>query len=241
MLLSCCLLLGILAVPAAAASVSTEAELRSLLDTLAEEFPGTNGTTKNDVLSYVQEKLPNAAVWATNGNYSFKQRLATETAAGFVNMGIGVTFDGVTVEQYVFRATIPALNTSPDATNLAADKALMEAAFKAFTPTAKTTGDELLAAVNTAATHGTKAAWGSNYSYKAPTATAQGSISGDIILTLGAQQERLTTTEPYWPELEIRINFDSPDDVYGFGGFGEDLKMMCQVLKSATRKEQVIL
>ena len=52
---------------------------------------------------------------------------------------------------------------------------------------------------------------------------------------------RLTTTEPYWPELEIRINFDSPDDVYGFGGFGEDLKMMCQVLKSAARKEQVIL
>lgn len=51
----------------------------------------------------------------------------------------------------------------------------------------------------------------------------------------------LTTTEPYWPELEIRINFDSPDDVYGFGGFGEDLKMMCQVLKSAARKEQVIL
>ena len=51
----------------------------------------------------------------------------------------------------------------------------------------------------------------------------------------------LTTTEPYWPEIEIRINFDNPDDIYGFGGFGEDLKMMCQVLKSAARKEQVVL
>ena len=49
----------------------------------------------------------------------------------------------------------------------------------------------------------------------------------------------LTTTEPYWPEIEIRINFDSPDDVYGFTGFGEDLKKMCQVLKHAVRKETV--
>lgn len=51
----------------------------------------------------------------------------------------------------------------------------------------------------------------------------------------------LTTSEPYWPEIEIRINFDSPDDVHGFGGFGEDLRKMCQVLKSAVRKEQIVL
>lgn len=49
----------------------------------------------------------------------------------------------------------------------------------------------------------------------------------------------LTTSDPYWPEVEIRINFDSPDDVYGFGGFGNDLKKMCQVLKHAVRKEPV--
>ena len=51
----------------------------------------------------------------------------------------------------------------------------------------------------------------------------------------------LTTSDPYWPEIEIKINFDSPDDVYGFSGFGNDLKMMCQVFKHAVRKEQVVL
>jgi len=51
----------------------------------------------------------------------------------------------------------------------------------------------------------------------------------------------ITTTEPYWPELEFKIRFDSPDDVHGFGGFGGDLERMCQVLKHAVRKEQVVL
>lgn len=51
----------------------------------------------------------------------------------------------------------------------------------------------------------------------------------------------VTTTEPYWPEIEIRINFDSPDDVHGFTGFGEDLKKMCQILKHAVRKEPVTI
>lgn len=51
----------------------------------------------------------------------------------------------------------------------------------------------------------------------------------------------VTTTEPYWPELDLRINFDSPDDVHGAFGFGNDLKKMCQVLKHAVRKEQIVL
>lgn len=51
----------------------------------------------------------------------------------------------------------------------------------------------------------------------------------------------ITTTEPYWPELEFKIYFNSPDDLYGFGGFGKDLENMCQVLKCAVRKEQVVL
>lgn len=51
----------------------------------------------------------------------------------------------------------------------------------------------------------------------------------------------LTTTEPYWPKIEVRINFDSPDDIYGFGGFGEDLKKMCQICKHIVRKEQVVV
>ena len=51
----------------------------------------------------------------------------------------------------------------------------------------------------------------------------------------------ITTTDPYWPEIDIRINFDSPDDVHGVFGFGKDLQQMCQVLKAAVRKEQVVL
>ncbi len=34
----------------------------------------------------------------------------------------------------------------------------------------------------------------------------------------------ITTTEPCWPELKIEIFFDSPDDIYGFGGFEDDLE-----------------
>lgn len=51
----------------------------------------------------------------------------------------------------------------------------------------------------------------------------------------------INTTEPYWPEIEVKIHFDSQDDIYGFSGFGDDLKRMCQVLKSAVRKEPVVI
>ena len=47
--------------------------------------------------------------------------------------------------------------------------------------------------------------------------------------------------DPYWPEIDLKIRFNSPDDLYGIGGFGDDLQKMCKVLKSAVRKEQVIL
>ena len=51
----------------------------------------------------------------------------------------------------------------------------------------------------------------------------------------------ITTTEPYWPEIEVKIHFDSPDDVHGTFGFGKDLQKMCKVMKSAVRKEPVAL
>lgn len=51
----------------------------------------------------------------------------------------------------------------------------------------------------------------------------------------------ITTTEPYWPKLKLEIYFNSPDDIYGFGGFGNDLERMCQVLKSAARREPVAI
>lgn len=49
----------------------------------------------------------------------------------------------------------------------------------------------------------------------------------------------LKTTEPYWPQIELSIHFNSPDDLYGYDGFGDDLTAMCQVLKHAARREPV--
>lgn len=51
----------------------------------------------------------------------------------------------------------------------------------------------------------------------------------------------LKTKEPYWPELAIEISFNSIDDVYGYDGFGDDLKKMCYVLRAASRGEAVTL
>lgn len=55
--------------------------------------------------------------------------------------------------------------------------------------TSKTTGKQVLAAVNAAAVNGTKAVWGDNYTYTAPKSNQMGSITGDIILTLGDKRD----------------------------------------------------
>lgn len=47
----------------------------------------------------------------------------------------------------------------------------------------------------------------------------------------------IDTTEPYWPHMEFKIHFDSPDDVHGVYGFGRDLQCMCQTLKDAVRQQ----
>ena len=50
----------------------------------------------------------------------------------------------------------------------------------------------------------------------------------------------LTTTDPYWPVIDIKIHFES-DDLYGWGGFADQLKEICQVFKQVVRKEQINL
>lgn len=50
----------------------------------------------------------------------------------------------------------------------------------------------------------------------------------------------LTTTDPYWPEIEEKIRFDS-DFLYGFGGFADELKSICQIFKQIIRKENTII
>lgn len=52
---------------------------------------------------------------------------------------------------------------------------------------------------------------------------------------------KLTTSDPYWPELEIKITF-STDRLYGsFGltGFDRQLTAICQFFKHIVRKEPV--
>ncbi len=54
---------------------------------------------------------------------------------------------------------------------------------------------------------------------------------------------KLTTTDPYWPELEIKINFNM-DELYGLSfttPFADQLKMMCQMFKHIIRKEPVTI
>lgn len=49
---------------------------------------------------------------------------------------------------------------------------------------------------------------------------------------------KLTTTDPYWGEIDIKIDFDE-DQLHGFGGFGEDMQRVCQMIKNIIRKEAV--
>ncbi len=53
---------------------------------------------------------------------------------------------------------------------------------------------------------------------------------------------KLTTSDIYWPELQIKIDFNL-SDLYGlrlgYSGFDKQLKMMCQMFKHIIRKEPV--
>lgn len=52
---------------------------------------------------------------------------------------------------------------------------------------------------------------------------------------------KLTLTDPYWPKLEIKIDFNL-DDLYGLRfstAFDKQLKMVCQMFKHIIRKEPV--
>lgn len=49
---------------------------------------------------------------------------------------------------------------------------------------------------------------------------------------------KLITTESYWREMELRINFYA-DELYGYGGFGKELKEVCRLFKKFARREAV--
>ena len=190
-----------------------ESLLKNKLASLAAAYVPSNGTEEDDVVNYVSSKLPGAIVWAAGGAYRLTKTPATETKDGKLSTNIGITYDGVTIESYSFNATIPALNKSSETINLAADKALMQAAFNAFIAKSTTTADELLAAVNAAAVSGTKATWDSNFRYSAPSATVQGSVGGDIILTLGSSKEILPNCRKILPIAGDNADALIDDDV----------------------------
>lgn len=47
---------------------------------------------------------------------------------------------------------------------------------------------------------------------------------------------KLTTTDPYWEEIDLKIDF-TDSQFYGLGGFAEDMQQVCQLIKSIIRKE----
>lgn len=50
-------------------------------------------------------------------------------------------------------------------------------------------------------------------------------------------QLRLTTTEPYWSEINLKIDFKL-DRLYGFDGFADEMVEFCRILKSIINRER---
>ena len=99
-----------------AAPVTPESELKDKLAALAAAFTATNDTDEDDVIAYLKSSLPSgSSVWKAGGTYVFKIKRPTETATGWISMGVGATVDGVTVADYTFRQDIPALSVSAEA------------------------------------------------------------------------------------------------------------------------------
>lgn len=164
-------------------------KLKAKLSALAVEYKANNATNDKDLLAYLNKKLPDAQIWFAGDAYRYTRRMPTDTNDGHVSMAIGITCDGVTLDKYYFTVSLPATNKSPEAVNLKADMERMKGALQELLITSKTTGDDVLKAVNAASIHGTKAVWDKNYRYEAPTANIQGSIVGNIIVALGDKRD----------------------------------------------------
>lgn len=164
-------------------------KLKTRLSALAAEYKADNTTDHKDLLAYLKKKLPDAEIWLGGGAYASTKKMPTETKDGHVSMQIGIKCDGVTLNSYYFVVSLPAINKSPDAANLNADIALMKTALQDLTVTSRTTGDDVLKAINAAAVHGSKAVWDKNYRYVASTNDIQGSITGNLIVALGDRKD----------------------------------------------------
>ena len=164
-------------------------KLRTRLAEIAASYTAVGTDDDKVLIKYLNSKLPGAKIWSTGGSYKYTRKMPSETLDGKITVPIGITYDGVTLDSYSFSVVLPALSKSPVAAKLSADMALMKAALKNLPVTAKTTGDDVLAAVNAAAINGTTAAWDKDFKYSAPTANVQGSIDGNIIIALGDNKD----------------------------------------------------
>lgn len=164
-------------------------KLKAKLAELAAAYTATNADNDKVLIKYLKSKLPGAEIWTTGGAYTYTRKMPSETKDGNISVSIGITYDDVTLDRYSFTVVLPALNKSPNAAKLNADMELMKMALKNYMTTARTTGKDVLAAVNAAAVNGSKATWDKDYKYSAPKANIQGSIDGNIIVSLGENKD----------------------------------------------------
>lgn len=164
-------------------------KLRKRLAEIAASYTAVGTDDDKVLIRYLNSKLPGAKIWSTGGSYKYSRKMPSETLDGRITVPIGITYDGVTLDSYNFSVVLPALSKSSVAAKLRADMDLMKTALKNLPVTAKTTGDDILAAVNAAAVNGTTAVWGKDFKYSAPSANVQGSIDGNIIIALGNNKD----------------------------------------------------
>lgn len=173
-------------------------KLRTKLAQLAASYNATNASDDKELIKYLQGALPGAEIWSAGGSYKFTRKMPSETADGRITVPIGIRYGGVILEGHNFTVVLPALNKSPEDAKLSADMALMKEALRTLPVTAKTTAKDVLSVLNAAAVNGTKAEWYQNYTYTVTTENSQGSIDGEILLTLGSRKDhfRAHTTLP---------------------------------------------
>ena len=164
-------------------------KLKARLAELASSCNATGATDSKEVLKYLRKELPGAEVWSAGGSYSFIRKQPSDTLDGYISMNIGVKQGEVTLDNYRFKVILPARNKSLYASKLNEDMKLMKTALQNYLVTANTTGKDILEVVNAAAIHGTKAKWGDNYVYQAPTSEKRGFIDGNIVIALGDSKE----------------------------------------------------
>lgn len=60
--------------------------------------------------------------------------------------------------------------------------------------------------------------------------------SNEKSATVDAFHLKLTTTDPYWREIDLKIEFTT-SQLNGLGGFAGDMKRVCQIIKNIIRKQ----